>query len=398
MWSILLLKLSLIYPLISCYALIEAPEPPCKQCRSLSKRPTFLEYNAERLELFNQQQSRGLGYDLVLSEEELKANDVIMSYKAAEIAEGFDNPFLFVPARHMFEMLDKIQGSSLFKVLKKMPKGAILHAHDTALCSTDFVVSLTERENLWQCGELGEGIPYFLFSANAPAFIGGCVWERVTTKRDRMGWANYNREVRKLFTLYTENPTQAFKDINFAWANFMSIFGVLDKIVTYAPVWGDYYYNALKEMYEDGVQYLEFRGTLPPLYNLDGSLLTPVQTVQIYVDTLAQFKADYPDFIGSKFIYAPVRSVDDTTFNSYLDTMLQLHAQFPDFVAGFDLVGQEDRGRPLTDFIERLLAFPETIKFFFHAGETNWNGLSTDENLVIDVYFWKICLFLFLTF
>jgi adenosine deaminase CECR1 len=152
--------------------------------------------------------------------------------------------------------------------------------------------------------------------------------------------------------------------------------------VTYAPVWKDYYYQALKEMYEDGVLYLEFRGTLPPVYNLDGSVLTPVEIVQSYVDVLSQFKTDYPDFIGSKFIYAPVRAVDDQIFNTYLDTMLQLHERFPDFVAGFDLVGQEDKGRPLTDFIERLLAFPETIKFFFHAGETNWNGLTTDENMI----------------
>lgn len=48
---------------------------------------------------------------------------------------------------------------------------------------------------------------------------------------------------------------------------------------------------------------------------------------------------------------------------------------------GFDLVAQEDTGRPLIDFAEQILQLPKGIKFFFHAGETNWNGV-TDDNLV----------------
>jgi adenosine deaminase CECR1 len=39
-------------------------------------------------------------------------------------------------------------------------------------------------------------------------------------------------------------------------------------------------------------------------------------------------------------------------------------------------------GRPLIEFAERLLNFPGNINFFLHAGETNWNGCSSDENLV----------------
>lgn len=58
-----------------------------------------------------------------------------------------------------------------------------------------------------------------------------------------------------------------------------------------------------------------------------------------------------------------------------------MQTKFPDFVIGFDLVGQEDRGRPLIDFADQILTLPPTIKFFFHAGETNWSG-QTDDNLV----------------
>lgn len=48
---------------------------------------------------------------------------------------------------------------------------------------------------------------------------------------------------------------------------------------------------------------------------------------------------------------------------------------------GLDLVGQEDKGRNLIDFAKKILTLPRGTKFFFHAGETNWNGV-IDDNLV----------------
>jgi hypothetical protein len=45
--------------------------------------------------------------------------------------------------------------------------------------------------------------------------------------------------------------------------------------------------------------------------------------------------------------------------------------EMPEYFAGFDLVGQEDKGSPLLTFLPQLLdASDKGIKFFFHAGET----------------------------
>ena len=54
-------------------------------------------------------------------------------------------------------------------------------------------------------------------------------------------------------------------------------------------------------------------------------------------------------------------------------------------MAGFDLVGQEDLGPPLKSFLEKFLinlSANPTMKYFFHAGETNWYGTDVDENLI----------------
>lgn len=82
-------------------------------------------------------------------------------------------------------------------------------------------------------------------------------------------------------------------------------------------------------------------------------------------------------------IYAPARSADDKTVEYCIKTLKRLKTLYPDFVAGFDLVGQEDLGHTLESFVDLLKTTEEhNISFFFHAGETNWLGASTDENLV----------------
>ena len=68
-------------------------------------------------------------------------------------------------------------------------------------------------------------------------------------------------------------------------------------------------------------------------------------------------------------------------FNFSCSNFLSENSSYPDFVLGFDLVGQEDLGRPLIEFITEILAGLEQnpgLRVFFHAGETDWQGSSTD--------------------
>jgi hypothetical protein len=59
---------------------------------------------------------------------------------------------------------------------------------------------------------------------------------------------------------------------------------------------------------------------------------------------LREFKEKHPNFIGAKIIYAPVRGISDEQFNTYLPVFTKLQKKFGHFIAGFDLVGQEDKG------------------------------------------------------
>uniref|UniRef100_A0A182N9D8 Adenosine deaminase n=1 Tax=Anopheles dirus TaxID=7168 RepID=A0A182N9D8_9DIPT len=346
-------------------------------------RPAYDEFQRQREEFFTREQGRGLGADLVLSADEERLNRYVMHLKQQELAKGVENPYELVSGRHFFEMLERINESTLFKLIQKMPKGGILHAHDTAIGSTELIVRATYHDHLWQSGNIpqaeGDPMPVYKFSRAKPTADGE--WRLVADIRSSMDNGAYDAALRKMFTLYTKDPLNAHRDINDVWQKFMAMFICFEPMVTYRPVWEEYFYGCLEELLADNVTYLEFRGLLPPVYDLDDRTYSPEDIVQMYVDQSDKFLRTHPKFMGVKFIYAPLKFCDDATFDGYLELVQKLKQRFPDFIAGFDLVGQEDLGRPHTDFNERLLRLPPTINFFFHAGETNWIG-RRDENLI----------------
>lgn len=73
---------------------------------------------------------------------------------------------------------------------------------------------------------------------------------------------------------------------------------------------------------------------------------------------------------------------------------IQRKLNYPDLFSGYDLVAQEDLGRPLSDLAPELIWFQEQVQahnvslpFFFHAGETLGDGNSTDSNLFDAILF-----------
>lgn len=55
---------------------------------------------------------------------------------------------------------------------------------------------------------------------------------------------------------------------------------------------------------------------------------------------------------------------------------MDFRKKYPEFFAGYDLVGEEDSGGPLIDYINELLIPSKLgmdLPYFFHAGETGIN-------------------------
>lgn len=240
---------------------------------ALNDRPSLDDYHAIRNKFIDSEENFGFGSDIQLNAKEQKANEIIMAAKQAEYAESIAAPSKFLPSRHIFETFAAIQQSKLFQIVQAMPKGGILHAHDTALCSADYIVSLTYWPHLWQFSHAnGTGVLEFLFSFDRPTSSYYKVdellygWRRVSDVRAEMGPERYDKYARSLFTLYDDSVEYSkaqFGDANEVWRKFEDLFDHDINLLRYAPIWKDSYKQAFKEVYADGVQYLEVRSSLP---------------------------------------------------------------------------------------------------------------------------------------
>lgn len=223
------------------------------------------EYMQRRAALLHEQFEKSFENDVTLTANEQLANQIIIEAKREELNRGLSSPFAFNPSRHIFDVLQNITESKLFKILRKMPKGGILHSHSSMLASANYLVNLTYWPNLWQC-TTHKSIHQFLFSRMPPTTMPApdCIWTLVATERQNMGAAKYDEYVRTFFTLYDKNanPVTQYRDINDVWIAMEAIVARVSPILGYAPVRKLYYKQGLTEILADNVQYLEFRSTL----------------------------------------------------------------------------------------------------------------------------------------
>lgn len=336
-------------------------------------------YNERRKQLVELELRSALGGNSSLNDKENAVNNCLMRYKFNEVDNGFDHSNQFNFSHHFFSYKNQIPKSKVYKIIKDMPKGAVLHIHDMAIIGADYLLNITYMDHVYVC--FGKPVR-FLFSNNIPNATCDVQWQLMSEARGAASnVTKFDADLRKHFTLVCDNPDEAYPSIDETWKRFMQYFNSANGLLTYRPNWEQYFYDALKFFRDDNVMYVEVRSILPNLYELDGTVYDKMITAKAYRKTINRFMRDYPDFIGAKLIFAPSRKVDRNVLDQYIQTARQIKRDMPEFFAGFDLVGQEDTGRPLIEFVPQLLQAKD-LNFFFHAGETNWFGTPTDENLV----------------
>nr|XP_045590757.1 adenosine deaminase 2-like [Procambarus clarkii] len=341
------------------------------------RKPT----RAYRCELRINLTSCSTGQDQVLTAEETQVNEILTAAKMAEMNAGFET-LDFPPSKNFMSVKAEIEASAVFHIIRQMPKGAGLHLHDTALASASWVVQeITYWPNLYMCYVPDDQLLMKFFAEPDQS----CEWQLVSDVRASYPTPDdFDQQLLARLSILTDNPDEKYPDLNSVWSAFEKVFIAITDMVMYRPAWEAYLYQALQEFADDNVLYIEFRGTLPMLYELDGTQLTPTETMTVYRDTAKRFLADHPDqYFGTRYIYAPPRHVDNATMEGYISLVKELRTEFPEFVAGFDLVGQEDKGLPLRAFLDLLLTLSDAhVPVFYHSGETAWIGMSTDENII----------------
>ncbi|XP_059366682.1 adenosine deaminase 2-A [Carassius carassius] len=332
--------------------------------------------------MLKQDMSQQVGGRVELTAAEQQLDSLLHNLKLKEMAAS-----PFPPSKHFFKVRHIVQKSLVFKLLQKMPKGAALHIHSTAMVSVDWLVmNATYRPYCYICF-MWDGSVQFLFSTNTPFLRWGCsFWKRLDVLRASLSDVTaFDKSLMRNLTLFTEDPEMSYPTQDAVWDRFEKTFLALSGLITYAPVFKDYIYQALKELYEDNIMYLELRVGQSKVYELDGTTHDRAWSLEVYRNITEQFRANHPDFIGSRLIFSVHRSLSVSQVKQAVQEAIEMQRKYPDIVAGFDLVGREDTGRSIW-YLRDALSLPSEIKtqlpFFFHAGETDLDGTDVDRNVL----------------
>ncbi|XP_059895002.1 adenosine deaminase 2-A isoform X1 [Gadus macrocephalus] len=336
----------------------------------------------QRDSLMRLETSRQIGGTVTLTPAETKMDARLRWMKQREMSRP-----AFPPAMHFFKAKPLIEKSPIFALLQKMPKGGALHVHSSTLVSVDWLVSnVTYRPHCYICFTSDRSVR-FVFSAGYPWLTWDCSrWYLLETLRAKMGDpAAFDNSLIQNLTMFTEDPDLAYPSQDVAWEKFEKKFVVASGLITHAPVLRDYLYQGLEELRRDNIMYLELRSGLARTYELDGSRHDKLWYLKTFQEVTQQFVEDHPDFLGTRIIITVHRSLSVSRVKAAVMEAIQMQSDFPDVVAGFDLVGREDRGRNLWYFKDALLLPANlglVLPYFFHAGETDEEGTDVDENIL----------------
>jgi adenosine deaminase CECR1 len=315
--------------------------------------PDVASYREARERLVRQERARRLSAALVLSADEEAAGLRLAELRKAEEERlGAD-----LPPAHSF-LLDKtkrlVEASPLLEVMRRLPKGGILHVHGAAGGDLHWLVShATYRPDCHMyLGDGGETVRGTLRFFPQPP---GGDWRPVVALRSVAPDPRaFDEELYRSITLGEED--REAPDI---WEEFRRCFRRAWRLFDDGETRAGHWRRMLESLIDENVQYVEFRGW-------------PVDEAVVREARLRD-----PDF-AVKFIPVAGRSSDQQGVHGALERALAERERDPGRVAGFDLVEEEDHTHGTLHFAEEILAARReagrrglTLPLFLHSGETS---------------------------
>ncbi|KAF2100323.1 Metallo-dependent hydrolase [Rhizodiscina lignyota] len=307
---------------------------------------------------------------------------------------------------------DRMEKSKLWNIVRRMPKGALLHSHLEAMVDLDWLLKqLFETEGIYIKATAPLQTPNELLKA--PFIFQYCktvssqnnsIWTEsyppnalISIKKAAESFSGGEEEfvnwLRSRLTITYEESLKHHEGVNEVWRKFTSIFPIIGSLLFYEPIFRKWIRRMFEQLRQDGVQYVELRhGFVAPFIRegADDPDEDYSQFFKAFGEELKAFQAteEGKNFWGARIIWSGIRRFDKKMIIGAMKECIEMKKLYPDLVAGFDFVGQEDLGRPLAELVPEIFWFKKRcveegvdIPFFFHAGECLGDGDSTDENL-----------------
>ncbi|KAG8679684.1 hypothetical protein FRC08_016806, partial [Ceratobasidium sp. 394] len=339
--------------LVSCYSLLYAGllgfqiTYAAPYSRNLLARkatvPTIKQYRQQRAKLITAE--RNLRFDAKAirnaSAQELKAMKIVDTIRLREQREVWIGNR--EPGMHFLRAKDTIVQTDLFKIVKKMPKGGLLHAHLDAMCDASYLLQLAleyPRIHISTASSLNASTPFPLPSllplsdtlaqqnANAslltsPAYVPGS-WVGLQRAREgfpaELGGTNgFDQWIVNSLRINSEEAYVKYNTTTKIWGKFDTTFPIALGLTRYEPILRRYTEQLLFSQIDDGISYVELRVGTSPTGNLiseDATQnLTSSDVMKVIQGAIGNVRANLTEqgredeFAGARVIYMALRSV-----------------------------------------------------------------------------------------
>ncbi|KAI4159016.1 MAG: hypothetical protein L6R39_000441 [Caloplaca ligustica] len=306
----------------------------------------------------------------------------------------------------------RLEQSKTYQILKKMPKGALLHAHLDAMIDPHFLVDqvLTTEGMVMQASQglhtaeaREQASVTFEYSnsldSSAPSIwsdsyqAGHLVPVTVAAESFPGGLEGFKAWLVSRATITPEESLDHHHGIDAIWQKFGSCFPVLGSIFRYEPIFRASIQRLFRQLRADGLQWADLRMAFVAKFwkkGHDEPDAGQEALFQAFGEELAKFQTteEGNGWWGCRFIWTTLRMYGKREMVDHMKQCIAIKKAYPHLIAGYDVVGQEDKGRTLADLTPELFWFKKkcmeegiNIPFFFHAGECLGDGDETDQNL-----------------
>ncbi|KAK5938249.1 hypothetical protein PMZ80_009219 [Knufia obscura] len=362
-----------------------------------------------------------------------KAAKILQAIRKQELKEKWTSKYEESLAEHndgnlypgmMFSLArDRAESTELWRILERMPKGCLLHAHMDAMFNIEWLIDQNLQEkgiHIIAPGPLtvqkrsampGRTVPpsfqirYFSEADMAKVNNKGMsIWKStyvantpIPIREAQRTFPDDDTTFKKWLAskcrIEPEESLQHHHGLDAIWRRFQSTFPVIEQLLFYEPIFRRAMQMMLGDLAKDGIMYVDLRMAFLFQFFLTGKN-TPEQGYtkffQVWGEEIEKFKKTEAgkNFKGARMIWTIIRVFDNRMIADNMKQCIAIKKKFPQLICGFDCVGQEDNGRTLADLTPLLFWFKKQcaeagvdIPFFFHAGECLGDGNSTDNNL-----------------
>lgn len=310
---------------------------------------------------------------------------------------------------------ERMESTKLWKIIRRMPKGALLHGHLDAMVDFEHLFGIVfSTPGIHILADQPLTTPATLETASVTfhfrkqVHTEGNIWNDsyaastpllLTQAAEAFPDGGKEGFLRWLYSRCTISRTDAVAQhhgVDEIWKKFMRCFRIVNSMVHYEPIWRGFLRHLLPLLAADGVRWAELRFSWTLDYCREGCE-EPEGDYTAMMDVLAEevevFKRSEEcerlgGFWGIRIIWATIRFFPTRDIVQDMDNAITTKMTHPGLIAGYDLVAQEDAGRPLRDLLPELFWFRKqcaqegvNMPFFFHAGECLGTGNDTDHNL-----------------